>query len=87
MVLLVLAAGAVLRFAVWIGVAAAAVGLLIALWEFIGWLDRRLCASEQRKLRAQARREEIARRADEQNALALAGDPRGMYGDYPPARS
>lgn len=26
----------------------------------------------------------IAARADQQHAWVLAGDPRGMYGDYPP---
>jgi hypothetical protein len=27
----------------------------------------------------------LAARADEQHALILAGDDRGVYGDYPPA--
>ncbi|MEW5810239.1 MAG: hypothetical protein AB1925_12375 [Actinomycetota bacterium] len=29
----------------------------------------------------------LEQRADTQNALALAGDPRGVYGDWPPAPS
>ena len=30
---------------------------------------------------------DLARRADEQHAWTVAGDPRGTYGQYPPARA
>ena len=38
---------------------------------------------QERRRKRQAQRQVIAR-ADEQHALYLAGDPRGIYGDYPP---
>ncbi|MHA0288241.1 hypothetical protein ACXYX3_17550 [Mycobacterium sp. C3-094] len=41
---------------------------------------------EDARLRAEAvEHAGLEQRADEQNALALAGDPRGVYGDWPPA--
>lgn len=43
--------------------------------------ERRL-ADERRRARAR----DLVRRADEQHAWTLAGDPRGTYGHYPPAR-
>ncbi|MCX2931428.1 hypothetical protein ORI20_14175 [Mycobacterium sp. CVI_P3] len=47
----------------------------------------RAAAAEDRAERASARRHarELAARADEQNALILAGDDRGMYGENRPA--
>jgi hypothetical protein len=51
---------------------------------FTGWLDRRLDAPEARRARARDELAAIARRAELQNALVLAGDERGLYGDYPP---
>jgi hypothetical protein len=35
--------------------------------------------------RQQAARAALIARADEQHAWVLAGDVRGVYGDYPPA--
>jgi len=70
-------------------------GLIVYLWPFIvaaffiavawvaAWLVR-----ERRRQAADARRKARAAliaRADEQQAGRLAGDPRGWYGDYPPA--
>lgn len=83
-VLLVLLIFGVVRYAVWIGLAAAAVLLLVALWKFAGLLDRVLERREARRASARFRRAEIARRADEQNQLFLAGDDRGVYGEYRP---
>jgi hypothetical protein len=74
----------VVRYAVWIGLAAAIVALLAVLWKFTGWLDRQLERQEDRRAAARAARAEIARRADEQHALVLGGDERGTYGNYPP---
>lgn len=36
-------------------------------------------------LEARAQREVLAARATEEHALVLAGDPRGVYGQYEPA--
>jgi hypothetical protein len=73
----------VVKYAVWIGLAAAAVVAIAVLWKLAGvhdqWLERR----EKRRGRKQLELAELARRADEQNAQVLAGDERGTYGDYP----
>lgn len=82
--LLVLAIFAVAKFWVWIvGVFAIAV-LLFALWKFVDWLDRWLEHRAERRALLRNERAAIARRADEQNRLFLAGDERGTYGDYRP---
>lgn len=57
---------------------------IAALWWFVRWLDRRLDARDARRAQALAELAAIARRADEQNAWVLAGDERGIYGDYRP---
>jgi hypothetical protein len=36
---------------------------------------------------AHTRRKAISHRADTQHRMYLAGDPRGVYGDYPPAET
>ncbi len=49
-----------------------------ALWWFVRWLDRHLDARDRRRAARAAQLAEIAARADEQNRLFLAGDPRGL---------
>jgi hypothetical protein len=54
----------------------------VAVWKFgPGWWRRyqTSVAVEEQRLAA------IIARADQQHAWVLAGDPRGAYGDYPPA--
>jgi F0F1-type ATP synthase membrane subunit b/b' len=76
--------GAILKYAVWIALAVGIVVLAVALWKFTGWLDRRLDARDARRARVRDELAAIARRAEEQNAQVLAGDDRGVYGDYRP---
>ena len=45
------------------------------------WLARR----DDRAMAAARRDAEMRARADQQHASVLAGDDRGVYGDYPPA--
>lgn len=63
----------------WWGVAA--IGLYIAvrlgLWSFSRW--------QKSEAERRARDAEIAARADQQHAWAMADDPRGTYGEYQPA--
>jgi len=64
----------------------------LALWGFI-WIAHKAFieikaeeAAELERMRADAKRQAaVARRADQQHAWALVGDPRGTYGKYPPA--
>jgi hypothetical protein len=82
--LLLLVLCLIVKYAVWIGLAAAIVAGVALLWKFTGWLDRRL---ERRESRREAKRREhaaIAYRADQQNAWVLSGDDRGVYGAYTP---
>jgi hypothetical protein len=75
--LLVIVVGTILRY--WY-VFAAVVGVVLALGALWWWLDARA-------LRRQAAADEltaIAHRADQQHAWTLAGDDRGIYGDYAP---
>lgn len=81
---LLLAVLTVAKYALWLGIGLAVPVLAVTLWRFTSWLDNYLERRTQRRAAARFRRDEIARRADEQNALALAGDDRGIYGDYPP---
>lgn len=82
--LLVLVIFTVARFWLWIAAAAGAVALAMVLWKLAGWLDRRLNARDSKRGARAAELAAIARRADEQNRLFLAGDVRGIYGEYPP---
>lgn len=82
--LLVLVVGTIVRFAVWIGLAVGIVLLAVVLWKSTGWLDRRLDARDLRRRAAADKLAATARRADEQHAWVLAGDERGIYGDYHP---
>lgn len=84
LLLLILVLGTIMRFAVWIALALGVVLLAVALWKFTSWLDRRLDARDRKRESAAYARAQIAARADEQNRLFLAGDDRGVYGDYRP---
>ncbi|CQD07362.1 hypothetical protein BN000_01470 [Mycobacterium europaeum] len=81
---LILVVFTIAKNAVWIGLAIAIVAALALAWKCTDWLDRLLERREARRASARFRRAEIARRADEQNQLYLAGDDRGIYGDYRP---
>jgi hypothetical protein len=76
---LLIAVGAIVKFWVWIAVAfGAAVLFGLLLWAAFyaaRWVDAREDA-----------RIAIAARADAQHALVLAGDDRGIYGDYVPTQ-
>lgn len=74
----------VVKYWVWIAVAAAVVVTLVLLWKFTGWLDRHLERRERRREAERLKLAAVARRADEQHAWTLAGDDRGIYGNYPP---
>jgi type II secretory pathway pseudopilin PulG len=78
--------GFVAKFWWVIPAAIAAAVLLVGLWKFTGWLDRRLDAREARRAARAAELTAIARRADQQHAWTLAGDDRGIYGEYTPTR-
>lgn len=84
LVLLVLAFGAILRFWWVIGAALALVVAGIVLWRLVAALDRWLDARDRRQAAARAELAALAGRAELQNAQVLAGDERGVYGDYPP---
>ncbi len=60
--------------------------LCVVLWWFVRWLDRRLGARDARRAARAAKLAAIARRADVQHAQVLAGDDRGVYGEYTPMR-
>lgn len=61
-----------------------AVGILAGVWHVLR--EMASAASTQREL-ALREAEVVAARADEQQALVLAGDERGVYGEYEPAVS
>ena len=77
LILLLIAAAVLFKFAWLLGALAAAAlaGRLIG-----GWLAGRDDAAAARRRRDA----EIAARADEQHAAVLAGDDRGIYGEWPP---
>ncbi|WP_322857772.1 hypothetical protein [Mycobacterium shigaense] len=56
-------------------------GVAIGGWAVGKWLARR----DDRTIARRWRDAATAARADEQNQLVYAGDPRGIYGLYPPA--
>ncbi|ATO63521.1 hypothetical protein BB737_05675 [Mycobacterium avium subsp. hominissuis] len=82
--LLVLAVFTIARYWLWIVAAAGIVVALVVLWKMTGWLDRLLERRAARRAMARAERAAIIARAEEQNRLFLAGDDRGLYGEYPP---
>lgn len=53
-------------------------------WKLAGVVDRWLERRQERRERKQLERAALARRADEQNAQVVAGDDRGIYGEYRP---
>jgi hypothetical protein len=75
---LLIVVGAIVKFWVWIAVAfGAAVVFGLLLWAAF-YAARRVDARENARLA-------IVARADRQHAWVLAGDDRGLHGDYPPA--
>jgi hypothetical protein len=58
--------------------------LCVVLWWFVRWLDRWLDARDARRAARAAGLAEIAARAEQQHAWTLAGDERGVFGEYPP---
>jgi hypothetical protein len=84
LLLLMLIVGTIVRFWRVIALVVGIVLLGVALWKSTDWLDRRLDAWDAKRARGRERLAAIARRADEQHAQVLAGDDRGIYGDYAP---
>jgi ABC-type Fe3+-siderophore transport system permease subunit len=70
--------GFVVKFWLWILAGIAAVTLIALVFYLVHRSDKRRTA-ELEHLAA------IGRRADEQHAWILAGDERGVHGNYPPA--
>ena len=71
--------GAIVKFWVWIAAVLGALmtfGLLVWLTFYV---ERRVDAREEM-------RAALVARADQQHAWALAGDDRGVYGDYVPTQ-
>lgn len=72
-----------------------AIGLIGAAWPAIvaasvitvmlRWVVRDGERAKARRLARVREHAAIAARADEQQRLVLAGDPRGIYGDWPPS--
>lgn len=75
---------AIVRYAAWIGLVIELAALLGAMWLLASWLDSRIEAWERKRTARRAAAAGIARRADDQHALYLAGDERGIYGEYQP---
>jgi hypothetical protein len=75
--------GGVIRYAWLILAVVAAVALLWLLW-FAVWLDRRLTTRDATRAARAAALAAVAVRADQQHAWVLAGDDRGVYGQFPP---
>jgi hypothetical protein len=75
--------GGVIRYAWLILAVVAAVALLWLLW-FAVWLDRRLTTRDATRAARAAALAAVAARADQQHAWVLAGDGRGVYGQFPP---
>jgi uncharacterized membrane protein len=77
LLLVLIVVGAVVRYAVWVALIVGAIVLFLAL--LARWSYRR-----QRVLDRDAAAAEIIARADQQHAQILAGDDRGVYGEYGP---
>jgi hypothetical protein len=69
--------GAVVKFWLWVLAAIAAVALIALVFVLVNRSDKRR-AAQLNQVAA------IARRADQQHAWTLAGDNRGIYGEYRP---
>ena len=78
LILLLIAAALVVKFA-WL--LAALVATVVVARLLGAWLARR----DDRAVAARRRDAELCARADRQHALVLAGDDLGVYGQYPPA--
>lgn len=78
LIALVLLVGAVVHFIWWILGAAAVYGLWRAGRRVLRWHRAQVAIAAHR-------RAEILARAEIQHRWFLAGDPRGIYGRYPPA--
>jgi ABC-type Fe3+-siderophore transport system permease subunit len=76
--LLLIFIGALVKFWAWI---AAVLGALMV-FGLLVWLT---FSFERRVDNRYARRAALVARADQQHAWVLAGDQRGIYGEYPPA--
>ncbi len=75
---LLLVVGAVIHYFWWLVAAAVVVGAV--------WCGRVVHMAWRMTEAAEARRRKaVSARADQQQAWRLAGDPRGLCGDYPPA--
>jgi hypothetical protein len=79
--LLVVIVGAVIRYAWLIVVFVAVVALL---WWSVRSLERWLTTRDARRAARVAALAAVAGRADQQHAWVLAGDDRGVYGEYRP---
>lgn len=80
LVLLLIAAALLYKFA---GLIALVLAVVVGAILIGKWLARR-----DDRAKARRRRDaEICARADRQNAQVLAGDQQGIYGEYPPAVS
>jgi positive regulator of sigma E activity len=60
----------------------AALVVTVVVARLIGWW---LARRDDRSIAERQRRAELCARADRQHAAVLAGDERGVYGEYPPA--
>jgi ABC-type Fe3+-siderophore transport system permease subunit len=76
---LLIVVGAIVKFWVWIAVACGAAVLFGVLLWLAFYAARRVDARYDARLA-------IAARADQQHAWVLAGDDRGIYGDYVPTQ-
>jgi ABC-type Fe3+-siderophore transport system permease subunit len=70
--------GVIVRFFWWILAGIAGVALIVLVFYLVNRSDKRR-AAELKQVAV------LAARADEQHAQVLAGDDRGLYGEYPPA--
>jgi ABC-type protease/lipase transport system fused ATPase/permease subunit len=71
--------GFIVKFWVYIVAVLGALVLVGLLWWWASCMDRRAKARENTRLA-------IVARADQQHAWVLAGDDRGIYGEFAPAR-
>jgi nitrate/nitrite transporter NarK len=75
--MLLIAVGVVVKFWLWILAGIAAATLIALVFYFVHRSDKRRAAELEQRA--------IAARADEQHAWIVAGDDRGVHGDYRPA--
>jgi ABC-type Fe3+-siderophore transport system permease subunit len=77
LLLVLIVVGAVVKYAVWV---AAIIGAIVLIATLLIARSYR----KQRALERAAGNAEIAARCDEQHAAILAGDDRGIYGEWTP---